>query len=61
LRDGNKLESPNAGFPIAALAGALGIGLAGDDCYHGQLKHKRIYFKFHGEPNIKPAWPALFE
>ena len=40
LRDGNKLESPNAGFPIAALAGALGVGLAGDAYYHGQLKHK---------------------
>ncbi|MDD5265768.1 MAG: adenosylcobinamide-phosphate synthase CbiB [Methylococcales bacterium] len=40
LRDGNKLESPNAGFPIAALAGALGIGLAGDASYHGQLKQK---------------------
>jgi len=27
-RDGKKLESPNAGFPIAALAGALGTKLA---------------------------------
>lgn len=40
LRDGHKLESPNAGFPIAALAGALGVSLAGDAYYHGQLKHK---------------------
>lgn len=40
LQDGNNLESPNAGFPIAAMAGALGIGLAGDAYYHGQLKHK---------------------
>lgn len=40
LRDGNKLESPNAGFPIAAMAGALGVSLAGDAYYHGQLKHK---------------------
>ena len=39
-RDGNKLESPNAGFPIAAMAGALGVALGGDACYHGQLKHK---------------------
>lgn len=39
-RDGNKLESPNAGFPIAAMAGALGVGLAGDAYYHGQLKQK---------------------
>ena len=39
-RDGNKLESPNAGFPIAAMAGALGIALGGDARYHGQIKHK---------------------
>jgi len=40
LRDGHKLESPNAGFPIAAMAGALGVALGGDAFYHGQLKHK---------------------
>ncbi|MBM4206670.1 MAG: cobalamin biosynthesis protein CobD [Gammaproteobacteria bacterium] len=40
LRDGNKLESPNAGYPIAALAGSLDIALGGDAFYHGQLKHK---------------------
>jgi len=39
-RDGNKLESPNAGFPIAAIAGALGVALGGDASYHGQIKHK---------------------
>ncbi|MDO9270594.1 MAG: adenosylcobinamide-phosphate synthase CbiB [Methylobacter sp.] len=39
-RDGNKLESPNAGYPIAAMAGALGIALGGDARYHGQIKHK---------------------
>jgi adenosylcobinamide-phosphate synthase len=39
-RDGYKLESPNAGYPIAALAGGLGVGLGGDAMYHGQLKHK---------------------
>lgn len=38
--DGNKLESPNAGYPIAALAGGLEIALGGDAIYHGQLKHK---------------------
>ncbi|NOT85548.1 MAG: cobalamin biosynthesis protein CobD [Methylococcaceae bacterium] len=40
LRDGDKLESPNAGLPIAAMAGALGIALGGDARYHGQLKAK---------------------
>ncbi|MBL6985641.1 MAG: cobalamin biosynthesis protein CobD [Methylobacter sp.] len=39
-QDGNKLESPNAGYPIAAMAGALGIALGGDASYHGQIKHK---------------------
>ena len=39
-QDGNKLESPNAGFPIAAMAGALGVALGGDASYHGQIKHK---------------------
>jgi adenosylcobinamide-phosphate synthase len=39
-RDGNKLESPNAGYPIAAMAGALGVALGGDASYHGQIKHK---------------------
>lgn len=40
LRDGHKLESPNAGYPIAAIAGALGVALGGNAYYHGQLKHK---------------------
>jgi adenosylcobinamide-phosphate synthase len=38
--DGNKLESPNAGYPIAAMAGALGVALGGDARYHGKIKHK---------------------
>ncbi|MGZ5051317.1 MAG: adenosylcobinamide-phosphate synthase CbiB [Methylobacter sp.] len=39
-RDGHKLESPNAGYPIAAMAGALGVALGGDASYHGKIKHK---------------------
>ncbi|MFI3186721.1 MAG: adenosylcobinamide-phosphate synthase CbiB [Methylococcaceae bacterium] len=38
--DGNKLESPNAGYPIAAMAGALGVALGGNASYHGCIKHK---------------------
>jgi len=41
-RDGHKLESPNAGYPIAAMGGALGVALGGDAYYHGQLKHKPV-------------------
>lgn len=39
-RDGNKLESPNAGYPIAAMAGGLSITLGGDASYHGKIKRK---------------------
>jgi adenosylcobinamide-phosphate synthase len=42
LRDGGKLESPNAGYPIAAMAGALGVALGGDARYHGRIKHKPV-------------------
>lgn len=41
-RDGGKLESPNAGYPIAAMAGALGVALGGDASYHGRIKHKPV-------------------
>ena len=39
-RDGHKLDSPNAGYPIAALAGSLRIALGGAAYYHGKLKLK---------------------
>ena len=34
LRDGRKHRSPNAGWPEAAMAGALGLALAGPRHYH---------------------------
>lgn len=34
-RDGPKHASPNAGYPEAAMAGALGISLGGPRVYHG--------------------------
>ena len=37
LRDARKHRSPNAGWPEAALAGALGIGIAGPRHYGGKL------------------------
>jgi adenosylcobinamide-phosphate synthase len=37
---GNSLESPNAGYPIAAFAGALGVKLCGPASYFGKIKDK---------------------
>jgi adenosylcobinamide-phosphate synthase len=34
-RDGRKHASPNAGYPEAAMAGALGLSLGGPRSYHG--------------------------
>jgi adenosylcobinamide-phosphate synthase len=34
-RDGGKHASPNAGYPEAAMAGALGLSLGGPRSYHG--------------------------
>jgi adenosylcobinamide-phosphate synthase len=35
-RDGRKHASPNAGYPEAAMAGALGLSLGGPRAYHGK-------------------------
>jgi adenosylcobinamide-phosphate synthase len=37
LRDGRKHRSPNAGWPESAMAGALGLALAGPRRYHGDI------------------------
>jgi adenosylcobinamide-phosphate synthase len=37
MRDAGKHRSPNAGYPEAALAGALGLALAGPRSYDGKL------------------------
>ena len=38
--DAHKHASPNAGFPEAAMAGALGIELGGDAIYAGEVEHR---------------------
>ncbi len=39
-RDGRKHESPNAGYPEAAVAGALGVQLGGPSVYFGRTVKK---------------------
>jgi adenosylcobinamide-phosphate synthase len=41
-RDRAKHTSPNAGWPEAAVAGALGLQLGGDSCYFGNLTSKPV-------------------
>jgi adenosylcobinamide-phosphate synthase len=38
--DARKHVSPNAGFPEATMAGALGIELGGDAIYTGEIEHR---------------------
>jgi adenosylcobinamide-phosphate synthase len=40
--EGSLLESPNAGYPEAAFAGALGVRLGGENRYHGKIVVKPI-------------------
>lgn len=40
LRDGKKHDSPNAGIPEAAMAGALGVQLGGPSVYFGVMEDK---------------------
>jgi adenosylcobinamide-phosphate synthase len=39
-RDGRRHASPNAGWPEAALSGALGLRLGGPNVYHGEVVNK---------------------
>ncbi|ABK17425.1 adenosylcobinamide-phosphate synthase CbiB [Syntrophobacter fumaroxidans] len=41
-RDARKMKSPNAGFPEAAAAGAMGVQLGGANVYFGQVVEKPL-------------------
>lgn len=55
LRDGASQPSPNAGYPEAAVAGALGVQLGGLNHYGGVASRKA----FLGDP-VKPLSVACF-
>jgi adenosylcobinamide-phosphate synthase len=42
MKEGEKHASPNAGFPEAAFAGALGVWLGGPNTYGGQVINKPV-------------------
>ena len=55
-RDARKMKSPNAGYPEAAAAGALGIRLGGANVYFGLLVEKPLL----GDP-LSPICPRTYE
>jgi adenosylcobinamide-phosphate synthase len=55
-RDGWTQPSPNAGYPEAAMAGALGVQLGGVNYYRGVPSRK----PFLGDP-VVPLTPAVFQ
>jgi adenosylcobinamide-phosphate synthase len=55
MRDGGSQPSPNAGYPEAALAGAVGVQLGGLNYYSGVPSRKP-----HLGDSLVPLTPALF-
>lgn len=51
-RDGRQHASPNAGWPEAAMSGALGLRLGGPNVYHGQLVAKPWIGEAVREPEL---------
>jgi adenosylcobinamide-phosphate synthase len=45
-------RSPNAGYPEATMAGALGIQLGGDAVYAGEIEHRAVLGKADREPAV---------
>ena len=52
LADARKHLSPNAGFPEAAMAGALGVQLGGDAIYGGEVEHLAMFGVAEREPTV---------
>ncbi|RMG66562.1 MAG: cobalamin biosynthesis protein CobD [Nitrospirae bacterium] len=60
LSDGNKHTSPNAGYPEAAMAGALGIRLGGPNYYGGRLVEKPYIGKERKRPEIEDGILSIY-
>jgi len=52
LNEGNNHPSPNAGYPEAAFAGALGVRLNGPNVYSGKMVQKPYVGKKFQDPDI---------
>jgi adenosylcobinamide-phosphate synthase len=50
--DAHKHASPNAGFPEATMAGALGIELGGDAVYAGEVEHRARLGRAERAPGV---------
>lgn len=58
-RDARLHRSPNAGWPEAALAGALGIRLSGPRVYHGRIAAEPWVNAGAPDPGAGDLWRAL--
>src|SRR5690606_17663210 len=59
LRDARKHDSPNAGWPEAALAGALGFRLGGPRSYAGEMHDLPAFGDGRGELNAADILKSL--
>lgn len=59
VKDGGGHESPNAGYSIAAMAGAIGVRLGGATSYHGKIKQKPYFGNGDSEISERHALMAL--
>jgi len=59
FRNGKRHESPNAGYPISAMAYTLGIKLGGPTSYFGQLKPKAYFGEGREEISTQDIAHAL--
>ncbi|MBW2056140.1 MAG: cobalamin biosynthesis protein CobD [Deltaproteobacteria bacterium] len=58
-REGRNHESPNAGFPEAAVAGALGIRLGGPSVYFGEVLQKPYIGKAFEPVSVQRAGESI--